>query len=135
MWAGVVCQDEHFVAYCQYVSRFPFEMTICPTRHSQDFVQAGDSLLVSLGEIVQYALERLRIDLKDPPYNSALHTSPNIDVEPCPLGYWERSQRNSTGTPNVMTMVTQVAGLEWGTGVYVNSTQPESAAAFLRDAI
>jgi UDPglucose--hexose-1-phosphate uridylyltransferase len=67
--ARIVCQNEHFLVYCPFASRFPFKMTVCPVAHSHDFAEAGDDLMVSFGEIMQEALVRLRKTLKDPPYN------------------------------------------------------------------
>jgi UDPglucose--hexose-1-phosphate uridylyltransferase len=130
----VVCRNEHFVVYCPYASRVPFEMTVCPTQHSHDFLQTSDDLLASFGEIAQQALERLRKALKDPPYNFALHTSPNVDAEPRPKGYWETLANDFHWHLEILPRLTQVAGLEWGAGVYVNSMPPEDAAGFLRDA-
>jgi UDPglucose--hexose-1-phosphate uridylyltransferase len=59
--------------------------------------------------------------LADPPYNVVVHTAPTTGD--APYHWWIE----------VVPRVSVVAGFEVGTGVMVNTTAPESAAATLRD--
>ncbi len=131
----VVVQNDHCVAFTPYASRFPFEISISPKAHAHDFSVAPETLLSGFSEIVHRVLGGLKTVLRDPPYNFALHTSPNVDAEPCPIGHWDTLENDFHWHLEIIPRLTRVAGLEWGTGFYVNSMPPEDAAAFLRDAM
>ena len=131
----VVVENAHCVAFAPYASRFPFEVTIAPKVHGHSFVEAPDDVHQAFGHLVHDVLSRLKTVLKDPPYNFALHTSPNVDAEPRPPGHWQTLSDDFHWHLEIMPRLTQVAGFEWGTGFYVNSMPPEAAAAFLREAM
>lgn len=130
----VVAENDHCVAYTPYASRFPFEVTIAPKTHAHSFVTAADTVIDAFGTLVHDVLSRLKTILKDPPYNFALHTSPNVDAEPLTAEHWKTLAHDFHWHLEVIPRLTQVAGFEWGTGFYVNPMPPEAAAAFLRDA-
>ena len=130
----VIAQNDLCVAVAPYASRFPFEVTVSQTAHSHDFAESSDALLDAFGSLVHDVLQRLKRALKDPPYNFALHTAPNVEAEPRPADYWRTLDRDFHWHLEIIPRLTRVAGLEWGTGFYVNSMPPEDAATFLRDA-
>jgi UDPglucose--hexose-1-phosphate uridylyltransferase len=130
----VIVQNDFCVAVAPYASRFPFEVTISQTAHAHDFAESADAVMDSFGSIVHDVLQRLKRALKDPPYNFALHTAPNVKAEPRPADYWRTLDRDFHWHLEILPRLTRVAGLEWGTGFYVNSMPPEDAATFLRDA-
>ena len=130
----VIVQNDLCVAVAPYASRFPFEVTVSPTAHAHDFSESSDELLDAFGAIVHDVLLRIKHVLKDPPYNFALHTAPNVEAEPRPADHWQTLDRDFHWHLEIMPRLTRVAGLEWGSGIYVNSMPPEDAAAFLRDA-
>ena len=130
----VVTENSDFVAFTPYASRFPFEVTVAPKSHHHDFAAIENDGLASFGEVVGDVLRRLKSALKDPPYNFALHTAPNVESEPRPDKHWETLEKDFHWHLEIIPRLTQIAGFEWGTGFYVNSMPPESAAAFLRDA-
>lgn len=130
----IVAHNDHCVAFTPYASRFPFEITVAPKVHSASFAHTTDDVLSGFGELVHDVLGRLKTILRDPPYNFALHTAPNVHAEPRPGDHWNTLDRDFHWHLEIMPRLTQVAGFEWGTGFYVNSMPPEAAAAFLRDA-
>ena len=130
----IVTENEHAVAFTPYAGRFPFEVTIAPKVHSHDFGEATSQVVEEFADVVRSVLERLKHVLKDPPYNFALHSSPNTESEPSPEGYWETLGKDYHWHLEVIPRLTRVAGFEWGTGFYVNPMPPEDAAACLREA-
>jgi UDPglucose--hexose-1-phosphate uridylyltransferase len=130
----IVAENEHCVAFAPFASRFPFEVTIAPKVHAHRFEMSSDPVHNAFGELVHNVLQRIKTVLKDPPYNFALHTGPNVEAIPRPSDHWKTLEHDFHWHLEIIPRLTQVAGFEWGTGVYVNSMPPEAAAAFLRDA-
>lgn len=129
----VVARNEHFVALAPYASRFPFELEIAPLQHQHDFGEISENERRSLAAILQDALKRLKVGLNDPPYNFVFHTAPNTATEPRRVNYWATLRHDWHWHIEILPRLTKVAGFEWGTGLYINPTPPETAAAFLRD--
>ena len=119
----IVCQNEKFLAFSPFVSRFPFECCLLPKEHASDFSQVKEQDLPLLSELLKELLSRIKKVLRDPSYNLLLHTSP---VE----NFYEASYHWHM---EIMPRLTQVMGFEWGTGFYINPTPPEVAAAYLRN--
>lgn len=116
----LIAENEHFLAFCPYASRTPFEMYIVPKAHQPGFSGAGAAELAAAAEIVKFTLERLRDRLGDPPYNLYLHTVPFREAGDY---HW-----HMTILPKLSTM----AGFEFGTGIMINIAEPDAAAEFLR---
>ncbi len=83
--------------------------------------------------MLKEVLLRLRIGLDDPPYNMLLHTSPNTRSGALREGYWRTIEHDFHWHFEIFPYSPQLAGFEMGTGVYINTTAPETAAGFLRE--
>ena len=119
----LVSENENFVAFCPFVSRFAFETWIVPKTHNQNFKSIDDRRVEDMAAILKDALMRLKNVLKDPPYNFIIHTAPVRD------GLNEEFHWHL----EIMPKLTSVAGFEWGSGFYINPTSPELAAEYLRE--
>ncbi len=119
----LITENKSFVAFCPFVSSFPFEIWILPKTHSSDFAITGPEASRDLARILKEVLTRLRIALSDPPYNFVINTSP---IEP-------REREEFHWHFELIPKLTNVAGFEWGTGFYINPTPPELAAKVLRE--
>ncbi len=119
----IIAENKSFVAFCPFVSGFPFEMWIVPREHRSDFTSLTREGMTDLSRILKEMLVRLRQALSDPPYNFILQTSP-IESQEREEYHWHIE---------VTPKLTKVAGFEWGTGFYINPTPPELAAKVLRD--
>ena len=124
---------DQFVAFCPFASRSPFEVHILPRKHRHDFTHSSPELLMELASVLRSVLRRLRKGLEDPPYNLVLHTAPNTRSGPPRPGYWTTLDHDFHWHIEIYPRLTQQAGFEWGTGLFINPTEPETAASFLRD--
>ena len=118
----VVEETPHHVAWCPWASRVPFETRIMPRRHYSRFDSMTDEESADLARLLRRTLLRLHAGLGDPDHNIVISTSPTSDGE-VHYDHWRL-----TITPRMTT----AAGFEMGSGIFINTTPPEDAAAFLR---
>jgi UDPglucose--hexose-1-phosphate uridylyltransferase len=131
----VISADEHYAVLAPYASIFPFETMIIPRRHCHSFVEEPRSSLAALARCLRDLMARMRAVLRDPPYNFTFHTAPNVEAEGRRQDYWYTIKADFHWHIRVMPRLTQPAGFEWGTGMYINPTSPEEAARYLRNAV
>ncbi|UCF10565.1 MAG: galactose-1-phosphate uridylyltransferase [Candidatus Bipolaricaulota bacterium] len=129
----VVEENDGYVAWAPYASRFPFEFVIYPKAHSHDFTTLDDDQRLDLAWILKRSLQRLTLLLGDIPYNFVLKTTPNPVPRPGKPGYWKTLPYDYHWRIAVLPRLTRVAGFEWGTGFYINPMPPEDAARHLRE--
>jgi UDPglucose--hexose-1-phosphate uridylyltransferase len=120
----ILAQNNNFVAFCPYVSRFPYEIWLMPKNHKLFYCEITKDEVEELAKILREVLLRMKIALNDPPYNFIIHTSP-VDGEERPGYHWHIE---------IMPRLSRIAGFEWGTGFYAVGTPPEVAIKYLRDA-
>jgi len=125
----IVCQNEHYLSFCPFASRFPFEIWILPKKHELNFHESRDHR-GDLAWILKVTMEKLQVALHRPQYNYIIHSAPNLFPR---RGYWHTIQDDYHWHFEIMPRLTRVAGFEWGTGFYINPTPPEEAAKFLRE--
>lgn len=133
--AGVrlVYENEYFVVIAPFASRFPFEVWLLPRRHEHGFQIMPDEERLLLARCLKDILKRLKKTLNDPPYNFVLHTAPNQVPRPGKPDYWGTVQYDFHWHIEIIPRLTQMAGFEWGSGLYINPTSPEEAAKYLRE--
>lgn len=123
MHERLVDVSPHFVAFCPYASRFPYEIWIVPRRHSHDFGDIQVEEVQDLAKVLKLAIRRLEVALENPPYNLVLHSAPNEG------GYENYYHWHLEIVPRL----TAIAGFELGTGYYINPTSPEVAAGIIKN--
>lgn len=127
----IIYENDGFISFCPYASRFPFETWIMPTDHSIDiFSQKVKEKTKSLAEMLKIILGKLSKVLNDPEYNYIVHAAPNRFARG---GYWQTIEHDFHWHIELFPRLTRVAGFEWGSGFYINPTSPEQAAKFLRE--
>jgi len=120
----IILENNHFLSFCPFVSRFPFEIWIMPKMHSGHFCHMQPDEVPALAAILKETIAKLKAVFPGLSYNFTIHTSP-INGDGNTEGYhWHLE---------LMPKLTRVAGFEWGTGFYVVPTPPELAAKQLRD--
>lgn len=120
----IVCENEDFVAFAPFASRFPFELCMLPRKHRAWYEDESDERLEGLAALLRSAIKKLNRALDHPPFNLMLHSAPFPDGKDWSHFHWHIE---------LIPKLTKVAGFEWGTGFYINPTPPEVAAEHLRD--
>jgi UDPglucose--hexose-1-phosphate uridylyltransferase len=118
----IIAENKHFLAFCPFVSRFPFEVWILPKIHNGYFCHVPKEEIPGLASILKETLSKLKNTLSNPAYNFIIHTSP-LDGTESEGFHWHIE---------IMPKLTRVAGFEWGTGFYIVATPPELAAKYLQ---
>lgn len=117
----VVAENDYFLAFCPFASGAPFEVIIAPKKHQRDFREADKEEIDALAQIFKFTFGRLGERLKNPPYNTFLHTRPFQTDDDY---HWHFV---------IMPKTSTMAGFEFGTGMMINIVGPEAAAKFLRE--
>ena len=120
-----ICENDDFMAFSPFASRSPFEISIIPRTHQAYFTEISDKQIESFSAILKEILMRMKITLNNPPYNFIVHTTPlngNDDV-----------QEHYHWHVEIIPKLNRIAGFEWGSGFYINSTSPETASRYLRE--
>jgi UDPglucose--hexose-1-phosphate uridylyltransferase len=108
----VVAEREGLILLCPFAGRQPYELLVAPRECESDPFASG-ALGAALA-IAAEGLRRLRVAEGSVPVNMWLHAS----------GHWHFE---------VLPRLTILAGLELGSGYFVNTLAPESAAGVLRE--
>jgi UDPglucose--hexose-1-phosphate uridylyltransferase len=114
----IVAIDDEAVLMAPYGSRVPYQLLLAPRAPRPRFEDDGPTGAALLHD----ALRRLQRRLGHvPPLNLWVRTAP-------------RGAEGFCWRIDVVPRLTQLAGLELGTGVHLNIVAPEQAAAELREA-
>ncbi len=119
----VVYEATEMIAIEPFAARVPFETWILPKTHVSHFELTNDSHLEHLAVAFKVVMQKLNTALQFPSYNFVLHTAP-LQETLMPDYHWHFE---------ILPRLANVAGFEWGTGCYINSTSPEEAAQSLNE--
>ncbi len=119
----VVMLSDHFVALEPFASPTPFATYIHPLRHMASFGDINDAELADLGRVLRTVLAKLYHGLQNPDYNYVIRSAP-AEYRGVTYYHWYLS---------VIPRLSQVAGFELGSGMFINTVLPEAAAEFLRN--
>ncbi len=117
----IIHENESFVAFAPFASRFPFETCIAPKDHKASFGDLEENEVEALADMLVGSFRKLVHVLHNPPLNFIIHTSP-CDEHCADYYHWHLE---------IMPRLTKVAGFEWGSGFYINPTPPELATQYL----
>ncbi len=115
----IVAENEDYIAFCPFSSRFFFETWIMPKRHESIFEMSGRDFS-HLADIVKKVFGNLFFSVPDIAYNMIIHSSPSGHYD---FYHWHIE---------ILPKLASLAGFEWGSGFYINSLKPEEAANILR---
>lgn len=123
----VVERGSKFIAIKPFASRFEWEIHILPLIHQSDFLNTSPDDIADLARVLRRTMARLDAVLGNAQYNYFLHSLPHgADCADCNASYhWHLEICPRTSIPS---------GFELGSGLFVNTISPESAAARLRTA-
>jgi len=118
----IIAISKHFIAFCPFASKYPYEMRIFPLKHSALFGTISDDEMLDLSYILKAVLAKMSTLLGDPDYNYYVRTVPNSDGD-VRFYHWHIA---------ITPRLTRPAGFELGTRIYINAIPPEQAAEELR---
>jgi len=118
----VVSENEKFIAFAPYASRFAFELTVMDKEGGQNFGEFSDEKIDALSSIFKDSVIRVSKVMKDVCFN--------ISFNDAPLGY--ESSKYHHWHLRIIPRIGRLAGFELGTGGYINPVFPETAAEFYR---
>lgn len=119
----IVIENSNFVVLHPFASRYPFETWIMPKKHKSSFGDISDEEIKDLSHVLKAVLLKIYVGLENPDYNFIIHTAP-VDDEHKSYYLWHIQ---------IIPRLTQFAGFELGSGIYINIALPEETAAFMRD--
>ncbi|MBU6142044.1 DUF4921 family protein [Patescibacteria group bacterium] len=119
----IIYENAGAIVYAPFVSKAAFEVRIFPKRHLPYFENTLDHDMDCVADALQAALRRVRAVLKDPDYNFFIHTAPLKDKNRYGMYHWHIE---------IIPRFSLNAGFELGTGIEINSVDPDMAARLLR---
>lgn len=124
----LVREEEHFVAFCPYASRAPFEIHLYPRQHIHDFADLPNDYLTSLAGMIRETASRLEQTLPGWRILMTMHTAPTA---PASLDFGLLSNAFHW---HLEFIPKPPAGLDWHSraGTHVIHTAPETSAEQLR---
>ncbi len=126
----LVYENNGFTVFCPYAARAPFEMAIYPKRQCPDFHGLSDQECAQFADVLRTSLRRLVSALDHPAYHLMLHTAPTRTRR---ADHWATIERDFRWHVEIVPRLHPVGSFEIGTGCWVNSVWPETAAEYLRD--
>jgi UDPglucose--hexose-1-phosphate uridylyltransferase len=119
----IIYENKEVVVIAPFASRLAFEMKLFPKRHASRFEDARPELLSAVADAFHAVLSKLDRGLKNPPYNSFIHTAPAKGGAKHDHYHWHIE---------IFPKTSIWAGFEIGTGIEISTIAPEEAAKFLR---
>jgi UDPglucose--hexose-1-phosphate uridylyltransferase len=120
----VIERGEKFIAIKPFASRYEWEVHILPLVHHADYPETGDNETEDLARVMRRTMARLDAVIGGAQYNFFLHSVPHDGSGGHAASYhWHLEICPRTSIPT---------GFELGSGLFVNTISPETAAEKLR---
>lgn len=124
----IIYENEEFIVFCPYVSKYPYEMRVFSKVSHAHFNKMPDSSDEFFADVMWTALQKMNVVLDSPPFNMFIHTAPLTDefgVNIHEFYHWHLE---------IVPHLKIDAGFEIGTGVEINVMDPDESAELLRNA-
>jgi UDPglucose--hexose-1-phosphate uridylyltransferase len=118
----VLLSNDGFVSFIPFAALSPFHIWILPRRHQSSFWSSSTQDTAALSDALKRTLQVIDKRLNNPDYNYVIRSAPLRD-EAREYFHWYLA---------IVPRVSQSAGFELGSGMYINTACPEESAAFLR---
>ena len=124
----IIYENKEFIAFCPYVSKYPYEVRIFSKESHAHFHQMLDSSDELFADVFWTVLQKLKAVLDTPQFNMFIHTAPltnEFGVNIHEFYHWHME---------IIPHLKIDAGFEIGTGVAINVVDPDESAELLRNA-
>lgn len=118
----IILNTGHFVTFVPFAALSPFHTWIFPKRHCATFSSLSEGEVGDLAYHLKTILQKLYVGLEDPDFNFSIRSENPKECE-SEYFHWYIS---------LVPRLTQTAGFELGSGMYINTSIPEESADFLR---
>ena len=119
----IVFENDGAVAFAPFFSKNPFEIRVFPKNHFSNLERTPEQILCRVSLALQKVLSLIEKKLGSPDYNFFIHSAPLRDGKKYTHYHWPIEVYPKLGTR---------AGFEFGTGIDVNSFEPEFVAKILK---
>jgi len=119
----VIVETDRFVSFIPYAALSPFHTWIFPRRHEPSFSEISEEEIDDLAVNLKQTLSKLYYGLDNPDFNYSIRSMP-VNENGKQYYHWYIS---------IVPRVSQPAGFELGSGMFINSALPEASAEFLRE--
>ncbi len=118
----IILNTGHFVTFVPFAAISPFHTWIFPKRHCATFSSITGEEVNDLARHLKTILWKFYAGLEDPDFNYVIRSE---NPKECKSEYfhWYIS---------IVPRITQTAGFELGSGMFINTSIPEESAEFLR---
>lgn len=122
----IIYENDKFIAFCPFVSKFPYEVRIFPKQsHAHfDLMPAEDEK--DFARALSISLKKIKLALNNPPFSFFIHTAPLGESS-------ENTHDYYSWHLEILPKIKITAGFEMGTGVEINVIDPDEAAKLLRE--
>lgn len=118
----IVLETDSFVSFVPYAALSPFHIWIFPRRHMASLAHINETEITDLAKNLKTTLAKFYYGLNNPDFNYTVR-SVSIDDKESDYFHWYIS---------LIPRVSQTAGFELGSGMFINVALPEESAKFLR---
>jgi len=116
----IVCENNQAFAYMPYATPYGYNINIAPIRHVPNASMLTDEEIEGMAKVLKASLQALRAQLSWFAYNICFQHSPS------------GSFSSSHFYMELIPRLENIAGLEMGADVYINSHFPEVAVAVIK---
>lgn len=118
----VILESDNFVVFLPFAGVMPFVIWVSPKRHMSSFADIKNEEIRDLARVLKTTLQKLYYGLSNPDFNYVIRSCPTKD----------RGQEYLHWYLNIIPRLTQPAGFELGSAMFINASLPEESAEFLR---
>jgi UDPglucose--hexose-1-phosphate uridylyltransferase len=119
---SIIYENDIFMAFCPYASRYPFEICIVAKDVKDSILSLNDTDLYSLSEVMQYCFSKLKIALGECDFNMLIKN-----------GAVQKSDNPNRFHIQIMPRLYKIAGFELDSDIMVNTFLPNKAAKILKE--
>lgn len=119
----IVVETDRYIVFHPFASHRPFETWIVPRKQQASFLRVSMDDLEALSNVLRVMLLKIYKGLNNPDFNYVIDSSP--------IG--EEDNKYYTWHLRIIPRLTEVAGFEIGSGIFINTALPEETAQFLKE--
>jgi UDPglucose--hexose-1-phosphate uridylyltransferase len=119
----IVMETKCYVVFHPFASRRPFETWIMPKANQASFRRASEEDIRNAAPVLRTTLLKLYRGLDNPDFNLIIESAP-VREERADFYQWHI---------RIIPRISEAAGFEIGSGIYINTALPEETARFMRD--